>query len=54
MEQSEVSQGKKVCEQCTLEKDIEEFYRTKNGRDGRMKMCIQCYKVNKEERQRRE
>ncbi|GHO60338.1 hypothetical protein KSB_88130 [Ktedonobacter robiniae] len=54
MEQVEELQGKKACAQCSKEKNLIEFYRTKNGADGRMKMCIQCFKENKEERQRRE
>jgi hypothetical protein len=41
---------KKICTQCDQEKALTiHFYRTKNGKDGYMKMCIHCYKANKEE-----
>lgn len=36
----------KRCEQCQEVKPIEEFYRTKNGRDGYMKNCVVCHKGN--------
>lgn len=36
----------KACEQCQEVKPIGEFYRTKNGRDGYMKICIACHKGN--------
>ncbi|GHO55794.1 GIY-YIG nuclease family protein [Ktedonobacter robiniae] len=42
----EQAQEKKVCAQCTKEKDIDEFYRTKNGRDGHMRLCKECHKGN--------
>ena len=32
----------KRCEQCKTVKPIEQFYRTKNGRDGYMKKCKEC------------
>lgn len=45
---------KKVCDQCGLEKLlIAQFYRTKNGKDGYMKMCKDCYNVNKQQNAQR-
>ncbi|GER86562.1 hypothetical protein KDW_07240 [Dictyobacter vulcani] len=49
----ENNQGK-ICAQCHHEKlRATHFYRTKNGKDGYMKMCKDCYNANKEETARR-
>lgn len=45
---------KKTCAQCGHEKLLTtQFHRTKNGKDGYMKMCKDCFTENKQERDRR-
>ena len=45
----------KVCAQCEQVKVLTtQFHRSKNGKDGHMKMCKECYASNKQETARKQ
>ena len=36
----------KICKQCNKEKDIDNFYKDKNVKDGYRNKCKECIKIN--------
>ena len=39
--------GPKACSKCGKEKPLNEFYKHKKGKNGRMEICAECWKLTK-------